>query len=125
MGAPKTVSRDEVRRLYGEGLSDRKIAEALDCSHVTVMTIRRELKLPAHRMKWREFTEAELKKLRKLSLAGLSYGEIGRRLGRAESSCRIKLIELAILDEIAETGEGELRRKKNGIPYLHDNEGQS
>lgn len=117
------ISRDEVRRLHDAGMSDRKIAAALDCSRTSVIRVRRELKLSPLPIGRRPFTLAELAKLRELSLAGLSYMEIGRRMGRAESSCRIKLIELAVLDEIAEDG-GELRRKKNGIPYLHDNEGQ-
>jgi DNA-binding NarL/FixJ family response regulator len=54
----------------------------------------------------RPFTEREIADIRRLSLLGLSAERIGTEIGRAESSVRIKMRELAIKDEIAETGEG-------------------
>lgn len=61
----------------------------------------------------RPFTPTEIAEIRRLEAECLSSKEIAARIGRAESSVRVKLMEIAILDEIAEDGEGRMRRDKS------------
>ena len=53
----------------------------------------------------RRFTIADDERLLELEASGLSYQKIGRQMGRAYTSVRIRLLTLALRDDIPEPAE--------------------
>lgn len=57
----------------------------------------------------KRFTADEVARIREWGERGASAYAIAKRLGRAHSSVRVKLMDMAVLDEIEESG-GTMRR---------------
>lgn len=57
----------------------------------------------------RQFTQAELEQIKLLEAEGKSISGIAKAIGRSPSSVRIKIIEIAIREEIADGCGGRLK----------------
>lgn len=74
---PVKIDPEQVQALYHEGLSDREIAETLNCSRSPIGRIRRELGLPTHNPQPR----MDFARVAQLYKQGMTDREIAQTIG--------------------------------------------